>query len=256
MCYCCSSSIEINIDDLRPYGFLSRLWNSYSTLIDMMIRTRHHAAMEQLTIQLVRERDDCDRNVLATELDTRRHREDVKRYQKENQTIMYRSALEELKRSENHAKRLIKLRGLAEQLIYMATTERLSTGLVMTLKTYTQTPLIRLQPGKLMNIFANVQKRSELTKEQNDSLQELLKDLDESEELTTEDIPLEGISFDAKEEISQSTHEEYPISATNEVDTEPVINERSILPTKTTLTPGDQELQRRLSVLKSGLGSL
>lgn len=178
---CCASSLEINVDDLRPYGFAPRLWNSYGLFVDMMARRRHARSLQEIVRRLALDRNSCSRQLAQVQLDVEVHAGNSARHEAGGQAVLHRASLDEVRRLERHARRIMTLRSLADQTIRMLTEETIGADLLATLECYTQVPFIQYSRERLTKIVQNVEKRSELTQQQSAEFKSLLDDLDQAE---------------------------------------------------------------------------
>lgn len=192
---CCTSSIEINVDDLSPYGFAPRVANSYCAFVDMMARRRHARSIYRIVRRLVQDRNDCTTRLRQMQLDMNVHSESIKAYQSSGQGLLQVATVDELRRIERSSRRILTLRCLADQVIRMLAEENIGTDLLMTLERYTKVPFIQFSRSRLDRVIQNVEKRSSLTARQSADFKSLLDGLDEGEREREEDETEETTSI-------------------------------------------------------------
>jgi len=178
---CCSSSIEINVDDLRPYGFIPRAINSYREFVEMMARNRQCNAMIPIIEELVEQGSKCKNEIEQVQLDIKLKHQELETYKKNNSRVMIASINGEINRMEKHANQLITIKSVIDQIMRYTTLENISGGIVILLKQYAGLPMIKIENGKLSQILTNIDKRHDLTNEQMGFLEEFLDNIDEEE---------------------------------------------------------------------------
>lgn len=179
---CCISSIEINVDDLRPYSFVFRLGRSYNHFFEMMALRRQARSVQEIVRRLTLDQRACSRQIEQVQLDIRCNTETAALHQKAGNGVLYQSSMQEVRRLERHARRIMNLRSLANLTIRQLVEESVGADMIMTLERYTQVPFIRYGRERLDKLITNVQKRMTLTSQQTEELRSLLIDIDDGEE--------------------------------------------------------------------------
>lgn len=174
--WCCTSSIAINLEDLRPYGFLPRMWNSFSYFSEIMARRQHARDLREILRRLVLDRNNCSQLLLQAQLDL----DVLASASGADKAIIAIGQQAEIDRLKRHARHLVTMRSVADQSIRMITEERVGVDLMMTLYHCTKVPFIRYDAERWDQMISNLAKRHLLSSQQQAKFRELLVDMDET----------------------------------------------------------------------------
>jgi len=190
---CVTSSLEINLDDLRPYGFLPSMYQSWIHFTNILAMNRNSRQLQEIVTRLARERQSCRNNLRNARLDL----EFVKQSSVDKQ-----QKIRDIKRHEYNIKELNLLDAMTTAFMNHAKNSVLSANVLITVKSLSEMPMIHLDSKSSMRMLLNLTKRQELGAETTKLFQEILLSQDESVRELWEEIQQENPTCDVEADIN------------------------------------------------------
>lgn len=208
----CASALEVSVEDLRPYGFIPRMWHSYQHMRDILALRRHMRSAIVVVRRLSLDKIECSKRLRDIQFDIKRCDQLAGDHRKGDQMVLYRAAEAEKRRHLRDAARILAMISVMNHCINQVSEEAISSDLMVTLEYYTQMPFLRYDGHRWSEIVANLARRNALTDEQAERFQELLSDITLEAEVERDLAPIE------KEELATAE-----ISAAPDVPVEELI---------------------------------
>jgi hypothetical protein len=201
---CCTSAIEVSVEDLRPYGFVLHGITTVSYCMEILARKRHSAKMIESARRFTLQRDNCSRLIEQANLDYQMHAAAADKARRSNAVVLVQSEEDELRRILRHATHLRTMRSVADHYLRGLSEERLGTELMATLEDYTRIPFLRFDEKRWERLLENLAKRKLLTEEQHDRYREILVDAtDDATETETSEMDISEATTASAEDLAR-----------------------------------------------------
>lgn len=173
----CASALEVNVGDLQPYGFLSRMWRSYRYFTDILALNRHMRSALIVVRRLTHERTALENRLREIQLDINRCREIANEHAAVGDRALHRGAMQEMARCKRAALRVLTMKSIADYMLHQISVETVESDMMVTLEYYSEMPFIRYDGARWNQVMEKLNIREALGAKQADRWQDLLSDM-------------------------------------------------------------------------------